>query len=176
MFRGLRVAAAGPMAVIVHQLGGLLMVDLEPFAHRLLAIIITLDQLTKLYAMDALSMYQPVAVLPGINFTLMYNTGAAFSFLSDAGGWQRWFFTTLAFIVSAIILVWLHRSAASDRWQLAALALILGGAQAGFAGLLAFLKMGQIRGKSIFLIIVFHFKFIPYPFKLIIEHMKYKWW
>ena len=91
-------------------------------------VIIILDQLTKLYAMDALMMYQPLAVLPGINFTLMYNTGAAFSFLSDAGGWQRWFFTALAFIVSVVILVWLHRSAASDRWQLAALALILGGA------------------------------------------------
>jgi signal peptidase II len=91
-------------------------------------IVIGLDQLTKLVATSSLLMYKPVSVLPGVNFTLMYNPGAAFSFLSDASGWQRWFFTAIALVVSMIILVWLHRLPRHDKWSLVALPLILGGA------------------------------------------------
>ena len=64
------------------------------------ALIVGLDQLTKVLAERYLEYLQPVAVLPSFNLTLMYNTGAAFSFLADAGGWQKFFFTGLAFAVS----------------------------------------------------------------------------
>lgn len=91
-------------------------------------IVICLDQLTKIIATESLLMYKPVSILPGVNFTLMYNPGAAFSFLSDAGGWQRWFFTAIAMVVSVVILVWIHRVPRHDKWQLVALPLIFGGA------------------------------------------------
>ena len=91
-------------------------------------LIVALDQLTKIIADGSLLMYKPVSVLPGFNFTLMYNPGAAFSFLSDADGWQRWFFTIIAMVVSVVILFWIHRVHRDDKWQLAALSLILGGA------------------------------------------------
>jgi Lipoprotein signal peptidase len=55
-------------------------------------VVIALDQITKLLASAQLVMHQPVPVLPSFNLTLMHNSGAAFSFLSQAGGWQRWFF------------------------------------------------------------------------------------
>ena len=58
----------------------------------------------------------------------MHNTGAAFSFLSQAGGWQRWFFIGLASIISFAIVVWMHGLPNDKRWLLAALALVLGGA------------------------------------------------
>ncbi len=54
------------------------------------AVVIVLDQLSKWLAETQLVLHQPLALLPSLNLTLMYNTGAAFSFLSDAGGWQRW--------------------------------------------------------------------------------------
>ncbi|MDX2486095.1 MAG: signal peptidase II, partial [Gammaproteobacteria bacterium] len=56
------------------------------------ALTIVLDQLTKKIAEAELLLHKPVAIFPGFNFTLMYNKGAAFSFLSEAGGWQRIFF------------------------------------------------------------------------------------
>ena len=63
-------------------------------------IVIVVDQLTKLWANAGLEFGQPVALLPVFNLTLVYNPGAAFSFLSDATGWQRWFFIILALGVS----------------------------------------------------------------------------
>jgi len=91
-------------------------------------VIIVLDQITKHYASQELVLYQAVHVFPGFNFTLMHNTGAAFSFLSQAGGWQRWFFTGLATLISIAIIVWMHGLPANKRWLLAALAFVLGGA------------------------------------------------
>lgn len=91
-------------------------------------LVIFLDQLSKQIAERTLNLYAQVEVIPYFNLTLAYNEGAAFSFLSDAGGWQRWFFSTLAIGVSAVILVWLHRMKSTERLQAIALALILGGA------------------------------------------------
>jgi signal peptidase II len=59
-----------------------------------------------------------VPLLPVLDLTLLHNRGAAFSFLSDAGGWQRWFFATVAVVVSAWIALWLQRlPAASAGWR-----------------------------------------------------------
>jgi signal peptidase II len=67
-------------------------------------------------------------VFSWFNLTLQYNTGAAFSFLSDAGGWQRYFFTGVAVLISAVLVVWLYRMPRQQRLLALALALILGGA------------------------------------------------
>ena len=75
-----------------------------------------------------LSLHETVAVLPFFNFTLAHNRGAAFSFLSSAGGWQRWFFVFLALGVSAVLIVWLKKLNQQARLEAASLALILGGA------------------------------------------------
>lgn len=91
-------------------------------------VIVVLDQVTKLAAEAYLTAYRPVAVFPQLNFTLSYNTGAAFSFLHDQSGWQRWFFAGLAIAVSVGLLVWLARLGRQFGWQALALALILGGA------------------------------------------------
>jgi signal peptidase II len=91
-------------------------------------LVIVLDQLTKLWASSALSYAEPVAVLPFFNLTLLHNTGAAFSFLSEAGGWQRWFFALVALLISAVILVWIKRLPSGKVWLAVALALVLGGA------------------------------------------------
>lgn len=92
------------------------------------AAVIVADQASKLAATSYLEPYQPVAVVPFFNLTLMYNTGAAFSFLSTAAGWQRWFFTLVALVVSAILVVWLKRLRPGEIWLAIALSLILGGA------------------------------------------------
>ena len=91
-------------------------------------VVVILDQITKYVASTSLEMYQPIAVMPMFNWTLMHNTGAAFSFLADAGGWQRWFFAIIAVVVSVVIVLWIKRLEQHERWQAIALALILGGA------------------------------------------------
>jgi len=91
-------------------------------------LIIVLDQLTKYLAEAHLGYAEPLAVLPSFNLTLLYNRGAAFSFLNDAGGWQRWFFVTVSLLASVALLVWLRKLHA-HQWRLAlALSLVLGGA------------------------------------------------
>ena len=72
--------------------------------------------------------YQAVTVLPFFDLTLMYNKGAAFSFLSDQGGWQRWFFVTVALLVTAVLIGWLRRLKAQEKWIAISLSLIIGGA------------------------------------------------
>jgi len=91
-------------------------------------LIIVLDQATKHLASDLLTLGRPVPVVAHVYLTLLHNTGAAFSLLSDAGGWQRWFFAGLAAGVSALIVAWLIRLPAGSRWVPAGLALVLGGA------------------------------------------------
>lgn len=92
------------------------------------AALIVLDQLGKFWAESALLPYQPVPVLPFLNWTLVFNAGAAFSFLSDAGGWQRWLFTVLALGVSALLVYWLRQTPRTQRLVGLAYALILAGA------------------------------------------------
>lgn len=91
-------------------------------------VVIVLDQFTKALATDHLLMHDPVPVLPLFNLTLMHNTGAAFSFLSQAGGWQRWFFVAIAIIVSGALTAWLRQLQRHQAWLAMALALVLGGA------------------------------------------------
>ena len=91
-------------------------------------IILVADQATKLMAENMLQYLRPVEIMPMFNLTLVYNQGAAFSFLSEAGGWQRWFFMTLSFVISIVLVVWLTKLKPHQRLQTIALALILGGA------------------------------------------------
>lgn len=95
---------------------------------NLSALVIVLDQLTKWLVSSSLSLYETIPVMPFFNLTLAHNTGAAFSFLAAAGGWQRWFFILLAFVVSVILFIWLKRLSSSARLEAASIALILGGA------------------------------------------------
>ena len=89
--------------------------------------VLLLDQITKHWVSASLTYGDPVVFTPFFNFTLLHNPGAAFSFLSEAGGWQRWFFTAVAALVSVVIVIWIAR-VAQRRWEALALALILGGA------------------------------------------------
>lgn len=91
-------------------------------------VVIALDQLTKQWALQALDYAQPVPVFWGLNWTLLYNYGAAFSFLSDQGGWQRWFFTVLAVAISALVIFWMSRTERRDWRNAVPFALIVGGA------------------------------------------------
>jgi len=96
--------------------------------YGLALLVVALDQFTKGLASDALEYGRPVEVFFWFNLTLQHNTGAAFSFLSDAGGWQRWFFTAIAVLISTALMIWLYR-VERGHWLLSlSLALILGGA------------------------------------------------
>jgi signal peptidase II len=91
-------------------------------------VVLLLDQCTKLLADAMLVLHQQVAVVPYLALFKAYNPGAAFSFLGDASGWQRWFFIVIAVIVIVVLLVWLRRLTAAEKATSLALALILGGA------------------------------------------------
>jgi len=93
------------------------------------AFVIVLDQVTKIWVQRTFEYAESVTLLPVLNFTLRYNTGAAFSFLADASGWQRWFFSGLAVIVAVAIIVWLRRLDGRAQARLAlSLSLIMAGA------------------------------------------------
>lgn len=89
--------------------------------------LILIDQITKIGFDQALRYGQRINILPFFDFTLLYNKGAAFSFLADQPGWQRWFFTILGLGASVFILWMMHTHRAQHRFLLA-LTLILGGA------------------------------------------------
>jgi len=95
---------------------------------RLSALILFLDQGTKILAEYYLELYRQVEILPFMNLTLMQNEGAAFSFLADAGGWQRWFFVVLTVVITVFLLRWLRSLSEDERWLAIAIALIIGGA------------------------------------------------
>jgi signal peptidase II len=90
--------------------------------------VIALDQLSKGLAEQRLTPYEPLALLPLLNLTLMHNTGAAFSLLAEAGGWQRWLFVGFALLVTGVLTGWLLRLEARERLSAAALSLLIGGA------------------------------------------------
>ena len=91
-------------------------------------LVIVLDQLSKFWIMASFQDYEVLRVWPVFNLTLVYNTGAAFSFLSDAGGWQRWFFVVIGVLVSAAMVIWLARLDQRERLTAYGLALVVGGA------------------------------------------------
>ncbi|MRI33728.1 signal peptidase II [Endozoicomonas sp. OPT23] len=92
-------------------------------------LVLILDQLSKHAVVKSFYLYEQLSVVPSFfSLTLAYNSGAAFSFLSDQGGWQRWFFVGIASVVSLMLVSWLHRMKAEENWQACAMALILGGA------------------------------------------------
>ncbi len=92
-------------------------------------LIVVADQWTKRLVTDHLEEFEAVVLLPVLDFMRLHNEGAAFSMLSDASGWQRWFFSVLAIGVSVGILIWLRRLPARGKSLLAAgLCLVMGGA------------------------------------------------
>ena len=93
----------------------------------LTGLVIVLDQVSKWLMVSWLSLYETVAVIPYFNFTMAHNYGAAFSFLADAGGWQKWFFIILASVISLGLLYWLYKLA-KTKLEAVSVALILGGA------------------------------------------------
>ncbi|MFI4919561.1 MAG: signal peptidase II [Legionellales bacterium] len=87
-----------------------------------------LDQASKYWISIALIAYKPIPVFPMLNLTLAYNTGAAFSFLSGAGEWHRWFLAGFSFLMSILLIVWLWRTSTQDKLQSVGVSLVLGGA------------------------------------------------
>ena len=92
------------------------------------ALVIVVDQVTKRVIDSAMQLHQTIELIPYFQLTYMRNQGAAFSFLSGAGGWQRWFFIGLAIVASVFIFVWLRKLDPSRRREAVAWALVLGGA------------------------------------------------
>ena len=91
-------------------------------------LVIFLDQVSKLAIAGSMQLYQSIPIMPFFKLTYVHNTGAAFSFLSEAGGWQRWFFAALALVISGVIAVWLARLKHDETLLAVALSLVLGGA------------------------------------------------
>lgn len=92
-------------------------------------VVVVLDQLTKLWVLASLPEYTAIPVIEGFwNWYRTYNTGAAFSFLADAGGWQHWFFIGVAIVIGVVLVVWLARTP-RHAWRTALpFALVIGGA------------------------------------------------
>ena len=90
--------------------------------------VVALDQLSKIWILNNLALYQDINILPIFDITYVQNPGAAFSFLSDAGGWQRWFFTGIAIVISCLLVFWMVRTPAKQKLLLTSYSLILGGA------------------------------------------------
>ena len=90
--------------------------------------VLVLDQASKYWALKMLHAYEGVSVLPFLNWTLMFNTGAAFSFLDSAGAWHIWLFMGFSLLMSLVIAVWIMRKSTTNFFELFALSLILGGA------------------------------------------------
>ena len=92
-------------------------------------LVIAADQISKHWFVANFNLYEQMVVIPDLfSWTLAYNRGAAFSFLANEAGWQRWFFAVIALAVSAVLVVWLKRLKANETWLAIALALVLGGA------------------------------------------------
>ena len=91
-------------------------------------VVVALDRLTKQLAVDRLDLGEVYTVVPGFNLALVLNQGAAFGFLADSGGWQRWFFVTVGIVISTLIMTTLLRPGPASVFLRFGLMLILGGA------------------------------------------------
>lgn len=91
-------------------------------------IFLVADQVTKQLIVSNMDLYQSIDILPFFNLTYVHNLGAAFSFLADQGGWQRWFFTAIAAIASIVFIVWLAKTPKQQTLLSVAFALMLSGA------------------------------------------------
>ena len=91
-------------------------------------LVVWADVVTKNLATEKLTLYRPYEIWSWLNMTLAHNYGAAFSFLSNAGGWQRWFFTVLSTVVSIVLVVWVLRLTRREWLSAVALSLVIGGA------------------------------------------------
>ncbi|MES3677360.1 signal peptidase II [Halomonas elongata] len=107
--------------------------EVAPMRHPLrwlwlAAAVIVVDLGTKALASALLEYARPLEVLPFFNLTLLHNTGAAFSFLADHPGWQRWFFAAIAVAASVGLTIWMRRLRSDEKILGASLALVIGGA------------------------------------------------
>ena len=107
----------------------------------LAAVVIGLDQYTKALASAELQYRVPVEITSWFDLMLAHNTGAAFSFLASAGGWQRWFLAGVALVVSVVVGVWLTRLKRSEQLLGIALGLVLGG---GLGNLIDRVSLGYV--------------------------------
>ena len=107
----------------------------------LAAVVIGLDQYTKALATAELQYRVPVEITSWFDLMLAHNTGAAFSFLASAGGWQRWFLAGVALVVSVVVSVWLTRLKHSEQVLGIALGLVLGG---GLGNLIDRVSLGYV--------------------------------
>jgi signal peptidase II len=105
------------------------------------ALIVALDQLTKAWVAARLAEFQAVTVLPVLQITRVYNPGAAFNFLAQAAGWQRWAFAALAIIVSVALISWLRKTDRREVLLACGTALVLGGA---LGNLVDRLRLGDV--------------------------------
>lgn len=94
----------------------------------LVLVVIAIDFASKQWIMNNLMLHESMSVMPFFNVFYAHNYGAAFSFLADKGGWQRWFFAGIAVAIVVVLLVMMYRSKASDKLNNIAYALIVGGA------------------------------------------------
>ncbi|PCH60710.1 MAG: signal peptidase II [Gammaproteobacteria bacterium] len=101
-----------------------------PFKLGLLiaAVVVVVDQITKVWALNVLKLYEPVAVLPGLNMSLAYNPGVAFSMFDESGDMGRWLLSALAIVISLVLLVWLWRLQRNEKLLATGLGFVLGGA------------------------------------------------
>ncbi len=90
--------------------------------------VVIIDQATKALVVNTVKLSDTIQLLPILDIVYLENTGAAFSILAQAGGWQRWFFITLALVVSVVLMVWLRRIRAEQILLAVGLSLVLGGA------------------------------------------------
>lgn len=86
------------------------------------------DQVTKIMISKQMKLYESIELIPVFKITYVHNYGAAFSFLTDAGGWQRWFFSIIAITISGLLIWWLKKLPASNKLLGSAYALVLAGA------------------------------------------------
>lgn len=94
----------------------------------LMLLVLVADQVSKQVVIANMQLFDSIELLPFFNLTYVRNYGAAFSFLSDAGGWQRWFFTLIAVVISVVLAVWLARNSKAQLKLNLALSLVLAGA------------------------------------------------